>query len=181
MRGMGKLLANQFCFFVVFVWWWDGNLRCGNRETTNICYYLMFKAHALIWARKIIWSVSFHRRLQSEYKVIKEKLLSLQNWETNVDHQRGWPIRLMVWWLGDDEYLILVDMKCLAGVPLCDRMAVLLISVIFTARVLTTDIWVTLIVWSSWCSDPASSHPWLSQLRQQRLFKIFNWARNETL
>ena len=37
-------------------------------------------------------------------------------------------------------------MKCLAGVPLCDRMAVLLISVIFTARVLTTDIWVTLIV-----------------------------------
>ena len=47
---------------------------------------------------------------------------------------------------GDDEYLILVDMKCLAGAPPCDRTAVLLISVIFTARVLTTNIWVTLIV-----------------------------------
>ena len=131
------------------------------QQTIYLSLFKMSKAQELIWARKMIWSVSFHRRLQSEYKVIKEKLLSLQNWETNRDHQRGWPIRLMVWWLGDDEYLILVDMKCLAGVPLCDRMAVLLISVIFTARVLTTDIWVTLIVWSSWCS--ASSHHWLTQ------------------
>ena len=37
-------------------------------------------------------------------------------------------------------------MKCLAGVPPCDSTAMLLISVIFTARVLTTNIWVTLIV-----------------------------------
>ena len=39
----------------------------------------------------------------------------------------------------------MVDMKYLAGVPPRDSMAVLLISVIFTARVLTTNIWVTLL------------------------------------
>ena len=112
---------------------------CGNRTNNKYIYYL-----------------DYNQNLR-----LKEKLLTRQNWETNMDHQGGWSIRLMVWWLGDDEYLILVDMKCLAGVPLCVRMAVLLISVIFTARVLTTDIWVTLIVWSSWCS--ASSHHWLTQ------------------